>query len=329
MDIKDKKILYYLSQDSRLSHTQLSKKVALSKNAVKYRIKRLQKEGIITKFAAVVNLGALNLTTVTLLLKFNEDIYEKPEIIDYFKNHEMADWVITLSGQWDIFVELVSKDFLHLDKIISEIIQHFSESLNTYQLFFSRDTLRVEHLITDFYKNLGLEEPAQKQRTEEIHTIDETDKKILQVLNEDSSLPFLQIAQKTGLTMDIVRYRIKHLLEKGIIIKFFSEISLPKLGYTEYLYWIKLKNVSKEKMERIKKRISTDKNITYAYTDLTSSNIMFVCAYDSPEGIDHLSRGLRKEYSEILEKQEYLIIKEQVLFNLFPTGLVKQADAAR
>jgi len=322
LDKKDRKLLYYLSQNCRQSDTQLSRKIHLSKNGVKYRKERLVKEGIITKFASVVNLGSLNLTTITLLLKFNDDIYENKEIIEYFRNHKLADWVITLSGQWDLFVEFVAKDFMSLYKIVDEIIERFSESLNSYQLFFSRDTLKVEHLIDDFYKDLKLEIPVQKERTKDVQEIDEIDKKILENLNQDSSLPYLQIAQKAELTIDIVRYRIKNLIKKGILIKFFSEVNLQKLGYTEYLYKIKLKNISKEKMSKVKKRIQTDNNITYAFVDATSFNIVFVCAFKDSSGIDHLSRSLRKEYKDIIEEQNYLIIKEQILFNLFPKGLL-------
>jgi len=321
LDIKDRKLLYYLSLDARTSDTQLAKKIGLSKNAVKYRTQRLLKEGIIKNFAAVVNLGAANFTTVTLLLRFNEDIYEKKEIIEYFKNHEFADWVVSLSGQWDLFVELAIKDFIHLDKLILEITNHFGTQLNTYQLFFSSYTLRVEHLIADFYKDLELELPA-KPRTFQDYTLDAIDKKILYLLNQDSSLPYHTIAQKLETTMDVVRYRMKNLVNKGIIIKFFPEISLPKLGYTEYLYTIKLKNVSQEKMDSIKKRIQTNQNVTYAFVDITGFNLIFVCAFKTPEGIDHLSRNIRKEYSEMIQEQEYLIIKEQILFNLFPRGIL-------
>ena len=38
LDVKDRKIIYHLSNNARISDTQLSKQVALSKNAVKYRI---------------------------------------------------------------------------------------------------------------------------------------------------------------------------------------------------------------------------------------------------------------------------------------------------
>jgi len=327
LDKKDRKLLYYLSLNARTSHTQLSRKIRLSKNAVKYRIERLKREGIIQQFACVVNLGAAGLETFTILLKFNEDIYENPEIINYFKNHPYANWVITLSGQWDLFVEIICKDFWHVHKLIEEIITRFGQVLNAYKTFFSFSSpLRVEHLVADFYKDLKVEELPRKKRFIKEYKLDKTDKSILNLLNQDSTLPYLRIAQKLNLTIDIVRYRIKNLIEKGVIIKFFPEISLQKLGYTKYLCSIKLRGASLDKLNKIKKQIQTNSNITYAFFDISGFNIVFVCAYKSPEGIDHLSRSLRKEYSEIIDKQEYLIIKEQVLFNLFPKGLLESKN---
>lgn len=320
LDKKDRKLLYYLSTDCRLSNTQLSKKIGLSKNAVQYRIDRLRKEGVITKFACVVNLGTLNYFTITLLLKFNEDIYEKKEIIEYFRNHGLADWVVSLSGQYDLFVELVVKDLTHLDKTINEITTRFNSTLSNYKMFFSMP-VRVEHLMHELYSDLNLKEPEIKERKLQSIILDEKDRKILAALNEDSSMPYLAIAKKLGMSIDIIRYRIKNMVKNGVILKFFSEVSLKKLGYTQYLYRMSLKNISTEKMEKLKSRLKTNNNITYAFYDIAGFNIIFVCAFKDAEGIDHLSRSMRKDFSDIIEEQEYLIIKEQILFNLFPKGV--------
>lgn len=322
IDKKDKLLLYFLSLNSRISHTQLAKALRLSKNTVKYRIQRLKKEGVIDKFASVVNLSALDYTTFTMLLRFNEDIYEKKEIIEYFRNHKLIDWAVTLSGQWDMFIELVVKDFDEFYKLVSEIIDQFGEMLNTYEVFFSNDILRVEHLITDFYKDLKLRQDLPEKRTDKKFEIDQMDRKILNILNQDSSLSYSRIAKELNTSFDVVRYRIRQLLNKRIIIKFSAEISLKKLGYTEYLYRIKLKNVSLEKMNSLKKRIQMHNSVTYAFFDISSFNLFFVCAFKTADEMDHLSRSLRKNYAEIIDDQEYLLIKEQLLFNMFPKGLV-------
>ena len=47
--------------------------------------------------------------------------------------------------------------------------------------------------------------------------------------------------------------------------------------------WI-LKNLSKEKIERIKATIQENPNITYAFFDNVSYNLVFVCAFKSSSG---------------------------------------------
>lgn len=323
LDVKDRKILYYLSKNGRMPHSKLAKLVELSQNTIHYRLKRLQEVGVIKKFTAVTNIGALHLTTFTILLKFNEDVYEHADIIEYFKKHEFADWVVTLTGQWDIFTEFIVKDCSHLQHIVDDIKDRFGSVLNTYKVFFSQDTLRVEHLVADFYKDLRGEELPVQVRTQERYVIDDTDRKVLSLVNCDSSLSYLEMSRQSGLSFDIVRYRVKHLVERGIIVKFFPEISLQALGYTTYLNIISLRNVPPERMLSLKSRITTNPHIMYAFVDTVEFNVVFSCAFDNPDGIDQLSRFLRKDFGDIIHSQEYFIIKEEVLFNLYPKGIAK------
>ena len=47
IDLKDRKILYELDLNCRQSNTRIGKKVGLKRDIVSYRIKRLQKQGVI------------------------------------------------------------------------------------------------------------------------------------------------------------------------------------------------------------------------------------------------------------------------------------------
>jgi len=50
IDLKDRKILYHLDLNCRQSYSQIGKKVGLSKKVVEYRVKRMEKEKIITGY---------------------------------------------------------------------------------------------------------------------------------------------------------------------------------------------------------------------------------------------------------------------------------------
>lgn len=322
LDVKDKKLLYRLSLGSREPLSQLAKETGISKTSAYYRIQRLQNKGVITKFAAVVNIAAIRASTFAMLIKFNVDIYKNPEIIDYFKQHEFANWSMTLSGNWDIFVEFIYTGLYQVEDIVHQIIECFNDSINTYQVYSSNDSIKVESLIPDFYKDLKLPYPQPPIRDMMPCDLDKTDKLILNLLNIDSSLSYKEISERLGLTLDVVRYRIKNLIKNNVILKFFPEVSLQKLGYTEYLCIIKLRNLSKEEATKIENEIKYNPNVEWGCLDILSLNLIFVVAFKKADDIDELSRGLRNRFANSIEDQNYLIIKDQLLFNLYPKGLV-------
>lgn len=323
IDVKDRKLLYYLSEDSSLTNTQLAKKTGLGKNAVSYRIDRLVKEKIIKNFVCTINIPLLKLETFDIFLKFNEDIYEGKEILNYFKEHPFTNWVITLSGNWDIFAEFIFKDTAQMEELIRGIIEHFGETLNSYQIICSFSTpIKIERLVQEFYKDLKLEPIPKKENIPKPQKLDNTDKKILGFYSQNSAEPFLSIAEKLKLSFDVVNYRLKNIIRKRIILKSFAQISLSELGYSKYLYKIRLKNCSKEHLEAIKREIKLNPNITYAFLDITSFTLIFVCALKSNDQMDRLSRKIRKAYPNQVDSQEYFLIKEEIVYNQFPKGLI-------
>ena len=84
IDLKDRKILYELDLNCRQSNVQIGKKVGLSKEVVKYRITRMQDEGIITCFWTAINTLKLGYYCFRIYINFldvSSDI--KNEIILY------------------------------------------------------------------------------------------------------------------------------------------------------------------------------------------------------------------------------------------------------
>ena len=69
LDIKDKKILYELDKNAKISASDVAKIVLLSKDAVGYRIKNLEDKGIIRGYRAVVDLTKLGYSLFRVYLK--------------------------------------------------------------------------------------------------------------------------------------------------------------------------------------------------------------------------------------------------------------------
>ena len=77
--------------------------------------------------------------------------------------------------------------------------------------------------------------------------IDKIDKKILFELDRNCRIPDTQLAKIVGRSKESVRYRIKQLVEKGIITGFHTWIDPTKLGYNSYKIYLKLANIPEKK----------------------------------------------------------------------------------
>ena len=74
--------------------------------------------------------------------------------------------------------------------------------------------------------------------------LDLKDRKILYELDIDSRQSFSQLGKKVGLHKDVVSYRVKKLLEKGIIKNFYTEINYYKLGYSPIRFYLTYQNIT-------------------------------------------------------------------------------------
>ena len=61
MDALDREVISFLRLNGRMSHEQISQQVNLSRPAVHERIKRLEEQGIIRGYQALVDWSALGL----------------------------------------------------------------------------------------------------------------------------------------------------------------------------------------------------------------------------------------------------------------------------
>ena len=81
LDKKDKQILYQLDLDSRQSYKQIGKKSKLSREVVQYRIKQLEKKGIIRGYQTLIDVSKLGYLNCRFFIKFQKDSPEEENLV--------------------------------------------------------------------------------------------------------------------------------------------------------------------------------------------------------------------------------------------------------
>ncbi|WP_026915593.1 Lrp/AsnC family transcriptional regulator [Christiangramia portivictoriae] len=112
IDELDKRILRHLQQDSKKTNKEIANDLGLSVTAIYERIKKLERERVISKYVALVNpdrveKGFMVLCQIKLiqhkkeiLTKFEKDITSLPEVIE----------CLHVSGDYDYILKVLVKD---------------------------------------------------------------------------------------------------------------------------------------------------------------------------------------------------------------------------
>ena len=117
LDAIDKKILFHLHEDSRLSLKTIGKKVGISRELASFRIKRLVNHNIITKFHVNINTGKFGYGLFNLYFTFkNINPTIKNEIITDAINHKLTTYVSLLEGVYDFQLECALGDPFKFEK---------------------------------------------------------------------------------------------------------------------------------------------------------------------------------------------------------------------
>jgi Lrp/AsnC family leucine-responsive transcriptional regulator len=245
IDVKDRKILYYLSLNSRQSLQKIGRIVGLTKEVVSYRIKRMQELGIIENFYTDFILTPVG-QTIYVRLYFNyQNITPsiKKEIIQYFVDTDEATIVASLEGNYDLMVIVIFPDIYKIHPYLEHMLMNYGDYFKERHaaLYFIRNQYNPSFLLDSKTKKL---EPHVHRLYQEI-SYDELDMNILKALDLNARMPITQLADELHSTVTVIHYRIKRLMKLGVILGFGVNINWEKLGYRFYHVEINLKQYHK------------------------------------------------------------------------------------
>jgi Lrp/AsnC family transcriptional regulator for asnA, asnC and gidA len=256
IDVKDRKILYYLSLDSRQSLTKLGKKVGLSRELVKYRIKRLQEKGIIKNFITITQASALGVFFIRFYYNFQNTTPEiKKEIINYFINHEKTLITKQVEARYDLEVQYYFKNGQEFHYYNREFKMRYGDYISNEFISTQFSSMGFDYLFL-----LGKEKIQNRQILNfpgdiRVVKLDELDIKLLRLINDNARMPTTEIAKKLDTTPFIIKNKIKRLIKEIVIKGFTLDIDFTKLGYYFFHVDIRLKRYDglNEVIEYVKK----------------------------------------------------------------------------
>lgn len=120
LDDVDRTILKMLLENSRVPYTRIAEKVGMSEPAIKKRVEKLVKEGIIESFTIEVDPWKLGKSLIALVF-INASPGKHRAVAETISKIEEVTEVNIVTGQFDMMAKIVCDNPRHFEKTIQKI----------------------------------------------------------------------------------------------------------------------------------------------------------------------------------------------------------------
>lgn len=134
LDRKDYKLLELLGRNARASYATLARSLGLSESAVRKRITKLTKLGVIKRFTIDYEVPG---EIMALILVKTQPPIQTPEVSRKILENQMVDRVYEVTGEYDIVAVARARDASEINSII-EYIRSIPGVMSTYTMIVLR-----------------------------------------------------------------------------------------------------------------------------------------------------------------------------------------------
>ncbi len=319
LNLKEKKLLYWLDQNSRATNKELGKKVGLTEQAIGYKIKRLQEKGIIKKFVTFINTPSLGYQHYKIFLKLHNTTEEiENNITASLSSNPNIRWVGSTSGKYDMSFSVLAKTPTEFSEIYNSIESQFGKHIIEKNILIN---ITSPGFTRDFLINRKESKKFEYKTSKEPAIIDETDKKILKAISQDARKKTVSIAKETNTTMDIVKYRLKKLKEKCVISGFTIQLDLEKLGYEYYSVFFYTFNLNRQVENKMLSFARFHPNILFLVKVLGSHDLQLEFEVKHYAELETNLKEFRHQFVDHLRDFEILRVTKEHKYDFFPFSI--------
>jgi len=318
LDNIDKKIIYEMEKNARLSYRQVAQKIGSKKEIVAYHFNQLLKDKIINKMMPVFSITKLGIYACKIYLKLHGiDKENEKKLYDFLISNKAVSWIARCTGKWDILIAIYCQDIVEFSLKKNQILSKFSRFIQDYDitliedaLVFSRDYLVGKSV--DYRKSLvfgGKKESIQ---------IKDYDKEIIRLIRNNARFSITEISEKIGVDSRTVIARIRYLEKKEVLQGYTIFLNLQKVGYKLFKLCLYLNDYKIKDVDKLISYIKQNPNVIHIIKALGSWELEIEIEYDDIYKTYDYINELKTNFPEMIKRIDLAIIMEEVKWDMFP-----------
>lgn len=306
LDKLDRKILYELMLNGRRPLKEIAKAVNASPQRLLYKIKNLERKGVITGFLTILQMDKLGMNVYRALFRIEKaSVKREQEIIHYFLNNKNVFWLAKVGNRWDLLVDFVAPDIHTFYEILKNSIAKFKENLKKYELMTFVDSFH-------FRRSYLIEEKRNDQKVsyfggvKQKEKVDEADLKILKAINQHARKSNVKIAQELGFSPNTVMNRIKNLEKRGIIQGYSAFIHPTVFGAVCAKVLLYIRDISKKTEKKLLTFAVQEPTICFIEKVIAPWNYEYDVECNNEKEFRHLMRRIKDTFADELTDYEII-----------------------
>jgi DNA-binding Lrp family transcriptional regulator len=215
LDDLDRALLSALDFGPRTGLKVLSEQINRSQQVIDYRIRSLQKQGLLAGFYPVIDAFRLGYRYCRLFIQLTDLSPTQIRMIKTFaQKHPEVLWCYRMEGDFNLVLVFWTKSLREFESLTTNFLSLIGAQLLTYN---QNQVFALEHLPVAQVLLRSPQDPLSISESTEILDIDALDCAILRKLSSDARASFSSLAQKCKTSDKVISYRIQRLEERGII----------------------------------------------------------------------------------------------------------------
>jgi Lrp/AsnC family transcriptional regulator for asnA, asnC and gidA len=312
IDDVDRRILFELDKNCRISDNQIAKIVNKSRETIRYRIKKLQDIGILNGFITSINPSKYGYMFFKLYFQLANIPKRRERFFKYMSDLPGMYWIGGNDGVWDSHVTIYAKNVKEFYKLKNKIFSDFKD------LIIKRD-IGVLVNVRQYKKKFLVSENVKDYNSYAMFSddivfnkIDKLDRKIINILINNARIPLVHLAKRVKSTPDIIRNRMKKLEKKGIIIQYRVSIDFSKLDYEYFKAFLYFNNLSEEDEKKLVTYAANHPKIIYLIRQLSSWDVELELICKDYEEFTSIMNEIRKNFVKSLRNYESVLMNEDI-----------------
>ncbi|MBL7147456.1 MAG: AsnC family transcriptional regulator [Nanoarchaeota archaeon] len=298
-------LIYFLSQNSRISLKELSTYLRKSSQRLKYSIYALNKENILGKPYCIFDYSYFGLVLFRVYFRGayinNQD---KEHIIRELENNPYVNSIYEFTGEFDLTVEFASPNPSKFNKELKKLSESIP-TLNDYKIILNF----VTYIFPNRYLVRYINRTDSLQSTEkiiggdrEMEKFSNNEMKVMKNLLLYPNIRLTKLAKKAELNVQTVKSVMKSLMKRNIIRGFKYIVNTNKLGINKCRLFIKLHNLNIERESKLMEFIIKTKEIVQINKTVGDWDLELDIESLDKDKIKYTLLNLREGFKELIER---------------------------